>query len=120
MTETATSNFFTMELLEGELLSSLMARFHPLPMSRAHAWSIIGQIASGLEHAHQQQIVHADLKPQNIMITNAGEVRILDFGASRSLANQAHGAARFALSIIRHFRLRLLRTLGWPCAGPAR
>jgi len=84
-------DFFTMELLEGELLSSLMGRFHPLPMSRAHAWSIIGQIASGLEHAHQHQIVHADLKPQNIMITNAGAVRILDFGASRSLANQAHG-----------------------------
>jgi len=86
-------DFFTMELLDGELLSSLMGRFHPLPMSRAHAWSIIGQIASGLQHAHQHDIVHADLKPQNIMITNAGEVRILDFGASRSLANQAHGQA---------------------------
>ena len=84
-------DFFTMELLEGELLSSLMGRFHPLPMSRAHAWTIIGQIASGLEHAHRQQIVHADLKPQNIMITNAGEVRILDFGASRPLGN--HGQA---------------------------
>jgi serine/threonine protein kinase len=83
-------DFFTMELLEGELLSSLMARFHPLPMARAHAWSIIGQIASGLALAHQHQVVHADLKPQNIMITNAGEVRILDFGASRSLANQGH------------------------------
>jgi serine/threonine protein kinase len=81
-------DFFTMELLDGELLSSLMGRFHPLPMSRAHAWSIIGQIAAGLEHAHHHQIVHADLKPQNIMITNEGEVRILDFGASRSLANQ--------------------------------
>jgi serine/threonine protein kinase len=81
-------DFFTMELLDGELLSGLTARFHPLPMSRAHAWWIIGQIASGLEHAHERQIVHADLKPQNIMITNAGEVRILDFGASRALDNQ--------------------------------
>jgi serine/threonine protein kinase len=81
-------DFFTMELLDGELLSGLMARFHPLPMSRAHAWWIIGQIASGLQHAHERQIVHADLKPQNIMITNAGEVRILDFGASRALDNQ--------------------------------
>ncbi|HEX3942882.1 MAG TPA: serine/threonine-protein kinase [Rhizomicrobium sp.] len=84
-------DFFTMELLDGELLSDLMARFHPLPMSRAHAWWIIGQIASGLEHAHERRIVHADLKPQNIMITNAGEVRILDFGAARSLAS-LHGS----------------------------
>ena len=83
-------DFFTMELLEGELLSGLITRFHPLPMSRDHAWSIIGQIASGLAHAHERGIVHADLKPQNIMITNAGEVRILDFGASRLLANQGH------------------------------
>jgi serine/threonine protein kinase len=79
-------DFFTMEYLEGELLSSLMQRFHPLPMSRPHAWSIIRQLASGLEHAHWRNIVHADLKPQNIMITNSGEVRILDFGASRAFA----------------------------------
>jgi serine/threonine protein kinase len=79
-------DFFTMEYLEGELLSSLMQRFHPLPMSRPHAWSIIQQIASGLEHAHGRNMVHADLKPQNIMITNSGEVRILDFGASRAFA----------------------------------
>ncbi len=79
-------DFFTMEYLEGELLSSLMQRFQPLPMSRPHAWSIIRQIASGLEHAHGRNMVHADLKPQNIMITNSGEVRILDFGASRPIA----------------------------------
>jgi serine/threonine protein kinase len=75
-----------MEYLEGELLSSLMQRFQPLPMARPHAWSIIRQIASGLEHAHGRNLVHADLKPQNIMITNSGEVRILDFGASRTFA----------------------------------
>ncbi|HEY2529968.1 MAG TPA: serine/threonine-protein kinase [Xanthobacteraceae bacterium] len=82
-------DFFTMELLEGELLSDLMRRFLPLPMCRAHAWSIIGQIASGLEHAHARKIVHADLKPQNIMITNSGEVRILDFGSSHALVKAA-------------------------------
>jgi serine/threonine protein kinase len=75
-------DFFTMELLEGELLSNLMRRFQPLPLSRPHVWSIVRQIAAGLEHAHSRKIVHADLKPQNIMITNSGEVRILDFGSS--------------------------------------
>jgi serine/threonine protein kinase len=75
-------DFFTMELLEGELLSSVMARFAAPPMHRAHAWAIIRQIASGIEHAHSRDVVHADLKPQNIMITDSGEVRILDFGSS--------------------------------------
>jgi serine/threonine protein kinase len=75
-------DFFTMELLEGELLSSVLSRFQAQPMHRPHAWAIIRQIASGLEHAHGRGVVHGDLKPQNIIITQAGEVRILDFGAS--------------------------------------
>jgi serine/threonine protein kinase len=82
-------DFFTMELLDGELLSNLMRRFQPLPMPREHAWAIIRQIASGLEHAHTRKLVHADLKPQNIMVTNSGEVRILDFGSSYRFNKEA-------------------------------
>ena len=81
-------DFFTMELLEGELLSDLTQRFQSSPMPRPHAWSIISQIAAGLEHAHARNVVHADLKPQNIMITNSGEVRILDFGSSYRFAKE--------------------------------
>jgi len=75
-------DFFTMEFLEGELLSTVMRRLQPSPMSRPDAWAIIGEIGSGLECAHARNIVHADLNPNNIMITDSGEVRILDFGAS--------------------------------------
>jgi Protein kinase domain len=82
-------DFFTMELLEGELLSDLMRRFQAMPMPRPHAWGIIRQIASGLEHAHARKIVHADLKPQNIMVTKSGEVRILDFGSSYRFAKES-------------------------------
>jgi len=82
-------DFFTMELLEGELLSSVMARLAGRPMHRPHAWAIIRQIASGLEHAHGRDVVHADLKPQNIMITESGEVRILDFGSSSIFSKPA-------------------------------
>ena len=82
-------DFFTMELLEGELLSTVMARFQSQPMHRPHAWAIIRQIASGLEYAHSRKVVHADLKPQNIMITDSGEVRILDFGSSSVFGKQA-------------------------------
>src|SRR6266852_2605687 len=50
-------DFFTMELLEGELLSSLMARLHPAPMSRPQAWAIIRDIGAGLAHAHSRNVV---------------------------------------------------------------
>jgi serine/threonine protein kinase len=72
-------HFFTMELLEGELLSSVLARLHRAPMPRPQAWAIIRDIGSGLVHAHSRNVIHADLKPHNIMITQSGEVRILDF-----------------------------------------
>jgi serine/threonine protein kinase len=85
-------DFFTMELLDGELLSSVTERLHPLPMSRPYAWAIIREIGSGLAHAHSRNVIHTDLKPQNIMITNSGEVRILDFGASSHSTAQGTGA----------------------------
>jgi serine/threonine protein kinase len=81
-------DFFTMELLEGEPLSRVVGRLQPLPMSRPQAWAIIREIGSGLEYAHDHHVVHADLKPHNIMVTDSGEVRILDFGASSTSAPQ--------------------------------
>jgi serine/threonine protein kinase len=81
-------DFFTMEFLEGELLSRAIGRLQPLPISRAHAWAIIREIGSGLAYAHARNVVHADLKPQNIMITQTGEVRILGFGAPSTSAEQ--------------------------------
>jgi serine/threonine protein kinase len=82
-------DFFTMEFLEGALLSRVMGRLQPLPMSRPQAWAIIREIGNGLDYAHDRKVVHADLKPQNIMITDSGEVRILDFGASSASADQS-------------------------------
>ena len=77
--------FFTMELLSGELLSARLKRTRPQPPSRQFAWSVIRDIGLGVAHAHSRHVVHGDLKPQNIMITRSGDVRILDFGASGSL-----------------------------------
>ena len=79
--------FFTMELLEGELLSGVLGRLKSAPIGRPQAWAIIMEVGAGLAHAHARNVVHGDLKPQNIMITNSGELRILDFGASRAPAD---------------------------------
>jgi tRNA A-37 threonylcarbamoyl transferase component Bud32 len=74
--------FFTMEFLDGELLSAVLEKADPVPLSRSRVWAIILEVAAGLAHAHSRNVVHGDLKPQNIMITNTGETRLLDFGAS--------------------------------------
>jgi Protein kinase domain len=74
--------FFSMELIEGESLPNVTQRLHPQPLPRDYVWSVVREIGEGLVHAHQRCVVHGDIKPQNIMVTNSGEVRILDFGAS--------------------------------------
>jgi serine/threonine protein kinase len=86
--------FFTMELLEGKTLRGMMQQFHPLPVKRQYAWPIIRDIGAGLAHAHARNVIHGDLKPQNILITNSGEVRILDFGTSRMRAHQRASVER--------------------------
>jgi tetratricopeptide (TPR) repeat protein len=71
-------SFIAMELIEGETLHALLGRAGPLPFDRL--LDIAVEIADGLAEAHARRIVHRDLKPQNIMVTPAGRVKILDFG----------------------------------------
>jgi serine/threonine protein kinase len=78
--------FFTMELIDGENLPSLMQKFHPLPLPRAYTCAVIREVGDGLAHAHDRRVIHGDIKPQNVMVTNSGEVRILDFGTSGETA----------------------------------
>ena len=86
--------FFTMEFLEGELLSRVIEKLDPIPLSRSRAWAIILEVAAAIAHAHSRHVVHGDLKPQNIMITNSGETRILDFGASSAeIAQKSNSSA---------------------------
>lgn len=75
--------FITMEYIEGEDLSSLLARRGRLPAAEAAA--IITQVARGLEAAHAEGVVHRDLKPQNIMLDPSGKVSVMDFGIARSV-----------------------------------
>jgi serine/threonine protein kinase len=75
-------DFFTMEWLDGELLSDVLQQFAGQPLPRTAAWAIIRQIGEAIAHAHERGVVHADLKPQNILLTKSGQTRILDFGGS--------------------------------------
>jgi serine/threonine protein kinase len=84
--------FIVMELLEGELLADILKRLDGKPMARHYALGIISSVGAALAHAHQRGVVHADIKPKNIMITTAGEVRVLDFGFARERPLDLHTA----------------------------
>jgi serine/threonine protein kinase len=112
-------DFFTMEFLEGELLSRVMERLQPLPLCRPQAWAIIREIGSALEYAHACNVVHADLKPQNIMVTHSAEnfCRAVTGGPSTSQKLLSRGEARLCVlrtagrtdgrSARRHLRVRV-------------
>ena len=70
-----------MELVKGQTFEYLLERGGPMSVERAV--SITGQILDALGHAHRAGIVHRDLKPANLMLTDAGIVKVMDFGIAR-------------------------------------
>jgi serine/threonine protein kinase/Tol biopolymer transport system component len=77
-----------LELVEGETLADRLKR-GPVPMDEALL--LAKQIAEALEAAHEKGIIHRDLKPANIKLTDAGAVKVLDFGLAKAL--EMDGAA---------------------------
>lgn len=71
--------FMVMEFVEGINLQDLM-RLSRGPLPWHQAADCIRQAADGLQHAHEQGMVHRDIKPTNLLITKDGRVKILDFG----------------------------------------
>lgn len=79
-------HFLVMEFVEGMSLDRLVASKGPLPPNIAA--NLIYHAALGLQHAHEKGMIHRDIKPQNLMRTRDGSLKILDFGLAR-LATQA-------------------------------
>ena len=77
--------FFTMELLGGALLSRVLQARNGSPLPQPYALCVIRDIGAALSHAHSRGVIHGDVNPQNIFVTNEGELRVLDFGASHKL-----------------------------------
>ena len=70
-----------MELVRGQTFEQLIDRTGPMSVERSA--SLTGQILDALGHAHRAGIVHRDLKPANLMLTDAGIVKVMDFGIAR-------------------------------------
>lgn len=84
--------YIVMELIEGITLKNYIQKKGRL--SVRETISIAIQIANGIECAHNNQIVHRDIKPQNIMISREGKVKVTDFGIARAAsANTINGNA---------------------------
>ena len=75
--------FIVMEYVKGESLEAVLDREKSLDVPRSVAYTM--QILKGVDHAHQNQVLHRDLRPANVLISESGVVKVADFGTSRFL-----------------------------------
>ena len=84
------THMLVMEFIEGTDLARVVDRRGPLPVGEACEYA--RQAALGLQHAFEDGMVHRDIKPQNLMRTTRGQIKILDFGLARFASEVAtHG-----------------------------
>ncbi len=91
-------HFLVMEFVEGVDLARLVRERGPLPV--AEACDYARQVALGLQHAAGHGLVHRDIKPQNLMRTPEGQIKILDFGLASFLAGDEEGDVREGLNAV--------------------
>ena len=77
--------YLFMEYVEGRTLKEIINKMGPLSLDRSLDYT--HQILAGLNHAHSYGVIHRDIKPQNIMITPEGQVKIMDFGLAMNLTD---------------------------------
>lgn len=83
--------YIVMELVEGITLKNYIERKGRLTIKEATSIAI--QMSAGLEVAHNNQIVHRDIKPQNIIISREGKVKVTDFGIAKATTSQTTTSA---------------------------
>jgi serine/threonine-protein kinase len=82
--------FIVMDFVPGETLEDIVAREGALDVTRALDYTC--QICNAVDHAHRQNVLHRDLRPSNILVSENGQLKVADFGTSRFLEIAAHGS----------------------------
>jgi serine/threonine-protein kinase len=84
--------YFTMKLVEGDTLASLVDPVRAEERPESELWDLLGvflKVCDAISYAHSRGVVHRDLKPDNIMVGSHGQVYVLDWGIARVLARSA-------------------------------
>ena len=81
--------FIVMEFVPGVTLETIIARQGALDVARALDYTC--QISNAVDHAHRCGVLHRDLRPSNVLVTDGGLLKVADFGTSRFLEIAAHG-----------------------------
>lgn len=80
--------YIVMEYVDGQTLKQLVRQYnqagHPMPISRALDLTI--QICTGIGYAHRADLVHCDVKPQNVLVTRDDRIKVADFGIARAMS----------------------------------
>ncbi|MFA5787106.1 MAG: Stk1 family PASTA domain-containing Ser/Thr kinase [Actinomycetota bacterium] len=93
--------YMVLELVEGPSLREVIdARGALSPTATAE---IIAQAAAALDHAHRMGVVHSDVKPENLLLTMEGDVRVVDFGIARALTREATPATKDTVAGTAHY-----------------
>jgi len=82
--------FIVMELVKGRLLKDIIAEG---PVSVTDAVRYVDGILEALEYSHRAGVVHRDIKPGNVMVTDAGQVKVMDFGIARAVSDSSSTVA---------------------------
>ncbi|MDP6502564.1 MAG: serine/threonine-protein kinase [Planctomycetota bacterium] len=77
------THFFAMEFVDGESVHTRLNRAGKIPLNEA--LNIAESVAIGLRHAHAQGVIHRDIKPDNIMVSHSGEVKLADLGLAKQM-----------------------------------
>ena len=94
-------NYIVMEYVHGESLKKTIEK--KAPFDTLTTLSVAMQIASALSHAHKHHVVHRDIKPQNILVSVDGTVKVTDFGIARAATANTYAADVNAMGSVHYF-----------------
>lgn len=84
--------YIVMEYVEGETLRDVLNREAPMPPSRA--LEIMEPVLAALAAAHNAGLVHRDVKPENVLISDPGQIKVADFGLAKAVSSQTNTATQ--------------------------